>query len=251
MKQRAISIKQRKQTFPFDIVEIKFGSDTVKLIRDDIPVDQQVKDYIERSYKHNSRVISVAQFVERHKCEYSECAICYTSNLAGLMLERELYNTPWDDKPRLVRFCSVACEEAYVDEGDFSYRECPICNREICVRNPANGYMYQFRTIDEDNMEMCLSCFQDHYLISGLSVEEIKSGGVKGIFFDHDELRKSGYKKVESNIRVDGSNLANLQSKALELIESGHQVLFDYGSLSIMGDEGYVNIWARPLDKKA
>lgn len=43
----------------------------------------------------------------------------------------ELYDTPWDKKPREVFFHSDECEEAYTSSGSFDYIDCEGCGRAL------------------------------------------------------------------------------------------------------------------------
>ena len=162
------------------------------------------------------------------------------------MYKRQLYSTPWDKKPNIACFCNDECEQAYTDEGDFSYQTCSTCGRDICVRNPSNGYLYQFRDADSDgDHEICLQCYQNRYIKSGLSLDEINADKIPGIFFDTDALLDAGYVKQESRIKVHSGNVSEVRDIALQYVNQDAKVLYDYDSMSILGDEGYINIWVR------
>lgn len=241
-------LAERASTFPFDLIEVDCRhGETVKLLRD---FDKDMREQAEQfAAEHDLRVRAVHAIVERHECDYKRCTCCLDTTLAGLMSAREVYDTPWDDKARLVQFCCNKCEEAYLDESDFCYRYCDDCGRLICVRNPANGYQTHFRDVDDGPCEeICLKCYQDRMIANGLTYEQIQAKACPGMFFDTEALEAAGYQKMVPAMLVNSKTRRDLTLEALKLYD-GHKVLFDWERLSIVGNEGWVSVWAKPLDK--
>jgi hypothetical protein len=162
----------------------------------------------------------------------------------------ELYDTPWDEKPKLRYFHSDDCEESYLHPGDFNFIDCEGCNRTICEQNPANGWHVQFR--DYDGNYLCLRCYQDSVLTAGQprsDFEGSKIGG--GMFFswNNSEAREAGFEAVDGfrNYFVRGRDDARIfNQKALELIDTGNSVITAYERMAIGGLEGYITMMARP-----
>jgi hypothetical protein len=166
---------------------------------------------------------------------------------------RELYPTPWEDVPREVWFHDEDCEEYYCRTGDFQYHFCESCEREICQQNPSNGWMWQFRE-QADLGDVCLRCYESQILEHGQPRSDYEEPGkIKGgMFFGYGngEPKATGYAEVggfDFFFARDPDQASAYNLKALELIDSGQQVLTAYERMAIGNLEGYLTLMARSL----
>jgi len=174
----------------------------------------------------------------------------------------ELYDTPWDNEPRIAYFCkhtpkeiartqyNESCLDLLDDQSwsDFRYFECERCHRMVCEQNPSNGWHSQVRYLGEDEFSLCLRCYGEYILENGTAQEELEAGRLPGMFFSHDnhEPLEAGYGVVMEHVKVgDPEPVIN---KALELIESGYKVVIGYESMAIGGLEGYVTLFSKKLN---
>lgn len=161
---------------------------------------------------------------------------------------KDVYNTPWEVTSHVHSYCSEECEQAdSPGYYDFAPIHCDMCGRDIIERNPANGYMYQFR--DLDGAEVCLKCYEEHILENGVDIEVFEKGQVAGMFFsgDNSEPIEAGYEKVEDydDVKVNDGNKQAFLKKCIDLINDGYKVLVGYERMSIIGDEGFVTMWRK------
>lgn len=164
-------------------------------------------------------------------------------------MHTELYDTPWEDKGRLLYFHSDECEQAYTNSGDFDYWTCDQCERQVCTQNPRNGWMWQYRN-HADLGEICLRCYEKVILENGqprIDFEGNKIAG--GMFFsgDNREPLNAGFEEVDGfyNYFVqDGAAAKRYNRKALELIDASYKVITAYERLAIGGLEGYITMLA-------
>lgn len=156
----------------------------------------------------------------------------------------DLHDTPWEIIPTTVYYCGEECRDAYlgitVSKG-FAWFDCDECRRTICEQNPANGYMVQYRVVGDD--KVCLRCYQDKMLKEGVSLDRIKEGHLDGMFFDRDELRKSGFTEIDDYFINSSSKEAFLSIVARRL--ETEIVCIDYVRLGHGGGEGTVSIWSK------
>ncbi len=169
-------------------------------------------------------------------------------------LTAELYNTPWEKKPRNVWFCSEGCEESYCRSGSFDYVICTSCDREVCQQNPVNGWHVQFRN-HEDLGYICLRCYEGEILKNGQPRSDFEGNQMKGgMFFSRGNLEAedAGFEEVMGfrNYFVNGrEHILKYNRTALDLIDSGHKVITGFERLRIGGLEGYVTMMYKSLGK--
>jgi len=161
---------------------------------------------------------------------------------------RYLYDTPWEVNPRELNFCSDKCGDDYYYAGDFSYQFCEPCERDICIRNPADGWMFQFK--DYDGEELCLKCYMGEILDHGIEREKLEGGQIPGMFFNHGnpEALEAGYETVEGFDHYfirDPHHVKRFTKKALELIDQDKKVVVGYEKMAIGGIEGYVTMMVK------
>lgn len=187
-----------------------------------------------------------------------ECSECGTWKPKRQMTELDLYDHPFDDESRHIYICDdIAgeysggynhCFERLFDHswGDFRYFTCEGCQRVICEQNPSNGWMTQYRMVDDD--QICLRCYERDILENGMPREQFAEGSIGGMFFsgDNHEPLGAGYEQVLHREYITGSQSARVFcDKAMELIDSGHKVVVGFESMGIGGSEGYVSLFAK------
>ena len=248
---RALSLKKRMSTFPFDVTLVtlstEVGEHEVSLIREaGRTPEEQGRAYCDETlgYKH-ARFVSALAVVERHTCEYKRCDCCDTELLRDSAVTDDQYDTPWDEKPKERHYCSDYCRQydrGEIDKHDFAYFECARCARSICEQNPQNGYHIQYRELEPHNEVVCLRCYQEHLLEHGHDRDEFEGDKCSGMFFDHDELRDAGFHKYGSYFLQFSAKGSDLQREALALVDAGNKVIVDYEAMG-MGIEGHVGLW--------
>jgi hypothetical protein len=134
--------------------------------------------------------------------------------------------------------------------GDFSYFFCDPCAREVCRQNPSNGWMVQYRLVDDE--QICLSCYQDMILEDGVEREKLESGEIPGMFFSYGnpEPKLAGYEEVPgfSDYFVnDSRSVDRFTKKALELMDEGYNVVVGYERMAYGGGEGYVTLMVKDV----
>ena len=168
---------------------------------------------------------------------------------------RELYDTPWEDEPKLRFFHSGECEEAYTRSGSFDYVDCEGCGRTICEQNPANGWHVQFRN-HADIGYVCLKCYETEILENGQPRSDFTGSRINGgMFFsgDNREPLRAGFEYVDGfrDYFVNGARTAQyFNEQALELIDSNFKVVTGYERLASGGLEGYVSMFAKAPRKR-
>jgi hypothetical protein len=167
----------------------------------------------------------------------------------------ELYDTPWDEKPKVRYFHSEECEEAYTKSGSFDYAECEKCGRTVCEQNPANGWMWQFRNHPELGY-IDLRCYQKAILEHGQPRSDFTGSQIRGgMFFcwNNTEAREAGFEEVSdySDFFVQTKDAArDFNRKALELIDSGHKVIIAMERMAIGNLEGYITLMSKPVPRR-
>lgn len=186
-------------------------------------------------------------------CECLNCSFSRKVKLARHSYDAEVYETPWDDTPKVKHFCGDECREVYLYSGDFAYQECDRCGRLICQQNPRNGYMWQFRDLN-DFEQVCLCCYEHMILEDGCDRAKFASGQLPGMFFDwgNPEMAEAGYYPVPGYenkfIRGSGSEACAV---AVDLIDRGGKVICAYESMSICGGEGFISLYCKGVDLQA
>jgi hypothetical protein len=192
-----------------------------------------------------------------------ECRECGEKKDVRAMYKYELYPHPWDEKPIIAYFCKQAkwakkdrryhwlesCEDLLTDSSwsDFRYFECDGCGRWVCEQNPDNGWMTQVRELGDGEIRFCLQCYQEHLLANGVDRDDVEDGKLSGMFMNSTELVGAGFERDDDfyYFHVRGRDDAKrVCKKAIELMDKGFIILFEYNSMSIMGDEGYITMWA-------
>lgn len=208
------------------------------------------------SMRGESESVKKGQRQERVKCW--ECGI---EGAISNFYKYELYDTPWDDTPRIAylhkRIPAAlkkdspfkyidSCSELLDDHSwaDFRYFECVECQRMICEQNPRNGWHTQYRYWGEDGdgEQICLRCYEKEVLENGIPREKFENEQLPGMFFsgDNSEPLDAGYEKEGTYFVGDATPVC---AKALELIDSGHKVVVGYESMAIGGLEGTVSLF--------
>ena len=189
--------------------------------------------------------------------ELVRCDQCDEMGIIEDMYKVELWDRPFDTKPRIAYFhikvpakfnekYHDSCEEFIYERGDFNYFDCPNCGRIVCEQNPSNGWMTQYREHFGD--QICLKCYEEMILENGVDREHFEEGKLEGMFFsgnNHEPL-DAGYSIDERvyNVRVAGSDKAKEICKiALDYIDKGGKVIIGYESMAIGGIEGYVTLF--------
>ena len=162
----------------------------------------------------------------------------------------DLFDTPWKTAPRKTWFCSDECQEAYMSSGSFDYEACESCDRLVCQQNPANGWMWQFRTHATIG-EVCLRCYEKEILENGQPRSDFENSRINGgMFFSYGngEAHNADFWEVEGyeNYFInDGESARRFNMKAMSLVDSGHKVITGYERLAIGGLEGYATMLAK------
>lgn len=192
-----------------------------------------------------------------------ECRECGTKRRKQDVYTLELYDTPWDVKPRIEYVCKEtpanvkkafmkeyrrstdSCEELLTDTSwaDFRYFECAWCYRTICEQNPRNGWHTQYRYVN-DCEQVCLKCYEAELLEHGLENEreKLESGQLAGMFFNDSELTEHGYTKASDEFVRGTKEAKTICERVLSLMKD-YRVVINYESLGLGGGEGYISIW--------
>lgn len=208
---------------------------------------------LERAHKIALWLERRADVVKNEAGESCECFNCSWGNsgkYARHSFTAEVFETPWDNEPKQKLFCSDECRELYLYDGDFSYRTCDSCGREICQQNPANGWQWQFRELN-DFEEVCLCCYEQMILENGCDREKFAKGQLPGMFFSwgNPELEEAGYLPVPGYqnkfVRGSGSEACTV---ALDLIDRGGKVICAYEAMGIGGGEGFISLYVKGVN---
>ena len=162
----------------------------------------------------------------------------------------ELFDTPWDDKPRVVYFHSDECEDAYCRSGSFDYIQCESCSRLVCEQNPANGWHIQFRA-HADLGYICLRCYETEILSNGQPRIDFEGHSIRGgMFFSRHNIEavQAGFEEVAEfkNYLVQNSGSARRYNEhALSLLDDGNKVITGYEALAYGASEGYITMLAK------
>jgi len=165
----------------------------------------------------------------------------------------ELYDTPWEDEPRHVWFCSDECEDAYCNSGSFEYILCEGCYRKVCEQNPRNVWHLQFRDHPELGY-ICLRCYQDEILKNGQPRSDFEDDKIRGgMFFSYGNLepKKVGFEEVQgfTNYFVrDAYSIRRYNSQALKRIDNGQKVGTAFERIGLWL-EGYITMMSKPTTR--
>lgn len=161
----------------------------------------------------------------------------------------ERYNSPWDDAPDVEFYCSEECRDQSEDSGwsDFFWEYCDGCNRYICYRNPSNGWMGQFRMVNDCEL-VCLRCYEESVLADGQPEEDFTGDVIKGgMFFNrgNPELVDAGYECLKEAFIGGGDAALAYNQEACRYIEQGYQLVTAFESMAIGGMEGSIELWGK------
>ena len=209
--------------------------------------------FFQEYYDFYESVHPVVEILELYypekKIETVQCYHCELDIVKSRARIADLYNTPFDEAPETVYFCSLLCREAqegHVYSKDFNYFHCPGCDRYICEQNPRNGWHVQYRMLNDE--QICNKCYEEYCFENGIDTEEFEAGKIQGLFFNDSELREHGYITVPgfyNSLIQSQDTVDSYIKKALGLIEAGHKVINNYERLGIGGGEGYVTMWVK------
>jgi ribosomal protein L37AE/L43A len=191
--------------------------------------------------------------VRIRKSEVHRCDNC-GELFVGHAYKPKIYHTPWDKKPAKVEFCSMTCEDNYIQLGSFeewSYFECSECGRTICIQNPANGWHTQYRAIDsEAGLYICIKCQYEKWLKEGQPVEDFtEKNQIPFLFFDYKDLEDAGYTK-HSDFFINGEeSVKQFKEKAVNLLQQ-YKLITNMDRMAYGGSEGYVELYVKPLEAK-
>lgn len=161
----------------------------------------------------------------------------------------ERYNTPWDESPDVEFYCCEECRDQSEDPGwsDFFWHYCDGCYRYVCYRNPRNGWMGQFRLVN-DCEELCLRCYEESVLADGQEEEDFAGDVIKGgMFFNrgNPELMDAGYECLKEAFIGGGGAALAYNQEARGYIAQGYQLVTAFESMSIGGLEGSIELWGK------
>ena len=193
---------------------------------------------------------------ETAKCESFEI-ICFKEN----MWTHDMWSRPFDSAPEE---CNFSCGYAYdcmvgtVFSKDYAYFDCDCCGRTICEQNPSNGWMVQYRWMNEDNGygdKVCLRCYKEYLFQNGVDLDDVlERQTISGMFFNTSDLEREGFTVLDGmdgcmvgsgySGYSDPNNFFNkLKSRYEELKDK--IVIFEYESMAIGGLGGYVTVWVK------
>lgn len=182
--------------------------------------------------------------------EREECRNCGTEKPKRKMLiGMQTYSTPWRDEPDQPRyFCSERCEEVYLFEPDFAFFACEVCYRLVCEQNPSNGWMVQYRIVNECE-QICLRCYEEDMLQNGQPDSDFDGGSIHGgMFFNYGnhELDDAGYECLLDHKFIGGGlDAGRFNQQARDYIEQGYQLVTAFERMAIGGLEGTVSLYGK------
>lgn len=199
----------------------------------------------------------------------AECHECGTRRLKTNMYKFQVWDRPFDENYREIYVCIEtpkavksgggslkyidSCEEllTYSSWADFRYFTCIECERLICEQNPSNGYVIQFRILEDGYSRICLKCYEEKLLRYGVSIEALEAGTLPGMFLNDTDLRDAGFSLMLDDKKVAGKDSAKaICDYGIEEIKRGRVVIISYERMAIGGLEGYVSLWSKYPDKE-
>lgn len=166
------------------------------------------------------------------KCKVDVCGQCGKLYAIKDEVKTRLYEHSYAEKPEVKKLCSEECR----DNAEESYYYCEGCDRFI---------YYEDNFHNHNDATLCDKCYSKELLTNGLTVIE---DTINGMFFSKNELYKNKW-EFEVSKFVNYANKDDTLNRAKELLET-KRVLFRYTSLSIVGNEGYVEIWTKNKTKE-
>lgn len=192
--------------------------------------------------------------VNVRKAEVHRCRNC-RELFVGHTYKPKIYSTPWDIQPAKVEFCSISCEDNYIQLGslrEWSYFECTECGRTICIQNPSNGWHTQYRAIDEEaGLYICIKCQYQKWLKEGQPKEDFtEKEQIPYLFFEYYDLDKAGYSKY-ADFFIDGAeSVKRFKQTAVNLLQR-YKLITNMDRMAYGGSEGYVDLYVAPLEAEA
>jgi hypothetical protein len=168
---------------------------------------------------------------------------------------RDLWLRPFDNSPVQHCFASYEAEQGYLGgeySKDFAYFDCDGCGRTICEQNPSNGWMVQFKLVNECELE-CNKCAQERLLQDGVDLEKIldEKKMYDTLFMNTSDLEEAGW--TVTNIqgalfgsgRSGSSDGASIFTELQRIKDDGNKAFIEMDSMAIGGMGGYVTIWEK------
>jgi len=201
-----------------------------------------------------------------------------TCNETGLWLFKELaypadlFDRPYQVNPEVHYFLNdffYDCFIGHVYSKDFGYEYCEGCDRYICEQDPSCGWTTHFRSIDEEGYyRECLKCVNDRMEEGEFSKPEIFGEEYYGkdnddcVEIDGKKYKpynksvkfpanfvtprdEAGYEIDESFSFVNHHNIKKLNKYCLEKIKDNCLIIIQLNHMSIIGDEGYIDLWIK------
>jgi sarcosine oxidase delta subunit len=191
---------------------------------------------------NKKRAIKIANYLKNRENRLeTSCPYC-NEQAAKKDIFSYVYEKPYDKETTEYHFCSEECRDNF--EEDYFY--CESCGRYI---RDSNGYLNHF--ISYKNNYICLDCFQKEMFRNGLDIDEIKDyKGIKsnliGSFFSNLELEKHGFEKYQDCFISDTLDAKEINKKIIYLYNNENKIsIINYCDLSIIGNEGYIEIWVK------
>jgi hypothetical protein len=189
--------------------------------------------------------------------ETAECEefgiVCFEENMGTY----EMWSRPFDNIPKDCHFSCYYAYDCYIGRiysKDFAYFDCECCGRTICEQNPSNGWMTQFRIVNECEY-ICLKCYEEDLFKNGIDLDEVlRTETIPGMFFNTSDLTKNDF-YVFNNMGgvLVGSGYSSSQSPDVffnTLRENYEElkdkiVIFEYDTMAIGGMGGYITVWTK------
>lgn len=230
-------------------------NDQITDVKSLIKIWSEIKwGYIE---KFNISVISKKLMIEEavdeddFDEEIIECTEFDIFCFKSLSIKSYLYSQPWDEEPEdnyYSSYFAIDCMVGQIYNKDFTYSKCDWCEKNICEQNPFNGWVTQFRDVNNNEERICLKCLQESILVMGIPEESFEQNKIpsEAMFYSHSELKEFNWELYKSDIRIQTiDDTENMNQICLKLLNKEKKVLLDLSSMSIGGLEGYLNIYIK------
>ena len=191
-----------------------------------------------------------AEVFEKRQAGHKECVYDFLVDCEGCweevaveseedIWERVVHPSPFDEEGELVEFCSIECEEQFME----GYFHCECCQRQVATNN---GYETYYRWISDHEI-ICIKCYEELMLEEGQPASDCEGEGISGgSWFSEDELRENGYRKFKRYF-IGGESDAKEYNFDMSLFMDFHiQVITKFESLAFGGFEGSVSMWIKP-----
>ena len=183
-----------------------------------------------------------------------DCVNCDSSieDDAYEVFEAELWDCPKSLSSWTARFCSEDCQNSFMNEAEFCYPCCDRCERNVCLRNPGNGYDMQFTTlrVDEDedeDMYVCDACYEEVVLEHGQVLRDFEDDSIHGtgMYCNMADMADWGYiphRRYPINYPINDAAAHNAMAR--RFINAGARVVADPDPGFLCGGHStlYVNV---------